>query len=54
MHGFGELFTDEDTFQKEIFEILPLENEEDLSLFETKLSIQNSEKKLQVYNRYLN
>lgn len=44
--GYGEMLTDEDTFQKEIFQILPIENEEDLSLFESKLSNQEFRKKV--------
>lgn len=44
--GFGEMLTDEDTFQKEIFNILPIENEEDLLLFESKLSNQEFRKKI--------
>ncbi|CAI6353885.1 unnamed protein product [Macrosiphum euphorbiae] len=44
--GYGEILTDEDTFQKEIFQILPIENEEDLSLFESKLSNQEFRKKV--------
>jgi len=43
--GFGEQ-TEEDTFQKEIFQILPLENEEDLLMFESKLSNQEFRKKI--------
>jgi len=43
--GFGEI-TDKDTFQKEIFEILPIENEEDLFLFESKFSNQEFRKKI--------
>lgn len=43
--GFGEQ-TEEDTFQNEIFQILPLENEEDLSMFESKLSNQEFRKKI--------
>jgi len=45
--GYGEMLTDgEDTFQKEIFQILPIENKEDLSLFESKLSHQEFRKKV--------
>lgn len=43
--GFGEL-TEEDKVQKELFETLPLENEEDLSMFENKLSNQEFRKKI--------
>lgn len=45
VHGFGEL-TEEDKVQKEVFENLPLENEEDLSMFENKLSNQEFRKKI--------
>jgi len=44
--GYGEMLTYEDTFQKEIFQILPIENEEDLLLFESKLSNQEFRKKV--------
>jgi len=44
--GFGELI-EENKVQKEVFENLPLENEEDLSLFENKL-ISNREFRKQI------
>jgi len=46
--GFGELLTEEDrwAFQKEIFQILPIENQKDvLSLFESKFSNQELREK---------
>lgn len=43
--GFGEL-TEEDKVQNEVFENLPLDNEEDLSVFENKLSNQEFRKKI--------